>query len=77
MALRNCRECAEQVSTTALTCPHCGAMQGVLAGGLIGYALAPVFMLLLLYFFWQEILGFYFWLLSNFLGKILGGIAGG
>lgn len=52
-------------------------MQGVLAGGLIGYALAPVFMLLLLYFFWQEILGFYFWLLSNFLGKILGGIAGG
>ena len=46
MALIKCRECGQQVSDRALTCPHCGApatpkralvaaaMAGVLAAGL-------------------------------------------
>ena len=27
MALKKCRECGQQVSSSASTCPHCGARQ--------------------------------------------------
>ena len=67
MALKECKECGGQVSTKADVCPHCGAKKTES----LGYALAPVFLVLLLYFFWEEILRLYFWWLSNMFSKIL------
>jgi hypothetical protein len=33
MALKACRECGQQVSTAAETCPHCGVRKPIAAGG--------------------------------------------
>jgi hypothetical protein len=39
MAVTTCRECGKDVSTEALTCPHCGAPQAALKAGwgFLGY----------------------------------------
>ncbi|CAI1018028.1 DUF2511 domain-containing protein [Serratia quinivorans] len=48
MSLKNCKECKKEVSTTAKTCPHCGAKnpgQGKVAEtilGLFGFAIIGI-----------------------------------
>lgn len=57
MPLKPCRECAREVSSTASSCPHCGAQaptdaadmaKGILALGTIMFAVIAIPILLLL-----------------------------
>ena len=61
MALKPCRECGKEVSTTAKTCPHCGTLHpantaAAVGSGLMGCGcaltvLVPLFLLVALLLF--------------------------
>lgn len=52
MALKKCKECNKEISTTAKACPHCGAKSTATKIQDMGCAmmLIPVFIILLILF---------------------------
>lgn len=51
MAMIDCKECHEKVSTKAAICPHCGAKVGLSDDDKI-YGFAGLFLIMLIVGFW-------------------------
>jgi hypothetical protein len=47
MALKACRECGQQISTEAETCPHCGVRKPIAGGGISPIAAAVLIIIVL------------------------------
>jgi hypothetical protein len=57
MSLISCRECAAQVSSTAINCPHCGARITTPSRGVFGTLVKWLFIGFNLFMLWAVIAG--------------------
>jgi hypothetical protein len=49
MAMKKCKKCGKEISSSAKTCPNCGAKQGLGAGWIIALLIATGLVLLKLF----------------------------